>query len=252
MKKLYLLFLLLALGLTATAQFHPYRDVVYLNDGSVIKGQIRFTEPDSTLFIDTQYGCTFVYTKDQVLRYGFNQKESFQREKGFLLRSSISAGLLTNYEKQTYMGADMSMGLLYRTSPWYEIGLNCSYVLCTPDLSMNSLAIQLAQRVYFLNKPLAPFLDFNVGFPIGDLTNLPESNDNYYWYDHSGGFIRKWILLESGVGVITRDIDIAICFSLSPYYTEVSHTVSEWGEKVFVIKDLFTISLRFGYSFSLN
>ncbi|MDR1415024.1 MAG: hypothetical protein LBI96_04350 [Odoribacteraceae bacterium] len=71
MKKLFVLFLLLSGGLVVQAQQH-YRDVVYLKNGSVIRGTIVELVPDKLIKIEMADQSVFVYQLDEV--------ESFARE----------------------------------------------------------------------------------------------------------------------------------------------------------------------------
>lgn len=250
-----LLFLFLAVSLSATAQFRAFRDVVYLNDGSVIKGKIRFAEPDSTLFVDTQYGCTFTYTKDKVNHFELEWKKPFTREKGPVLRSSISGGLLACFDDKVSptLSADLSMDLFYRIGCWYEIGLDCNYILFYPDYSMNSLAVQLAQRCYFSRKPISPYLDLKIGVSGGRQNNLPESYESYYWYGdyYRMGVVNRGFMGELGVGLAVRNFDFALCAALSPYMREGFCYSSLYDTYFCSQTNYYTFSLRIGYSFPL-
>jgi hypothetical protein len=83
MKKVFMLFALIILGLSAFAQnYNNYQDVVYLKNGSVIKGIIIEQTPNVSLKIQTKDGSIFVYqmtevekmTKEQVSNQKNNPK----------------------------------------------------------------------------------------------------------------------------------------------------------------------------------
>jgi hypothetical protein len=66
MKKVFMLFALIILGLSAFAQNKEYRDVVYLKNGSVVKGVIMEQIPNQSLKIATADGSTFVFQMTEV------------------------------------------------------------------------------------------------------------------------------------------------------------------------------------------
>jgi TM2 domain-containing membrane protein YozV len=66
MKKVFILFVLIILGLSAFAQNKEYRDAVYLKNGSVIKGIIIEQIPNQSLKISTADGSTFVFQMTEV------------------------------------------------------------------------------------------------------------------------------------------------------------------------------------------
>jgi hypothetical protein len=62
-----MLFALIILGLSAFAQnYNNYQDVVYLKNGSVIKGIIIEQTPNVSLKIQTKDGSIFVYQMTEV------------------------------------------------------------------------------------------------------------------------------------------------------------------------------------------
>ena len=228
MKKTILLFLLLVVGLTSIAQSRHFRDVVYLNDSSSIKGRIHFEEPDSTLFVDTPYGCTFAYTKDKVQRYQLESQMPFQRHKGFVLQSSMAAG--ANF---SIWWGDASFGVLFRTGSIYSVGLgaNCLFAPINHVIDFEnkiyylfSINVYLDQRIYFSNKPTSPFLEIKAGLPCITYYLGP-----LYLYD-------KHFYGELDAGVSIRNIDLSFYVTTYDPYDFYS--------------TLFGI--RLGYSFPLN
>ena len=64
--RLILLSVLLILGVTMMAAQTVYRDVVYLKNGSVIKGTIVETIPEKSIKIETVDGNLFVYNLSDI------------------------------------------------------------------------------------------------------------------------------------------------------------------------------------------
>lgn len=246
MKRLLLL-LLVTISLSATAQFRPYRDVVYLNDSSVIKGNICFAEPDSTLCVDTKYGCTFVYTKDEVLRYELQPQI---RHKGFVLQSGMGIGDVINYDDMIPL--DISWGFKYRTGSLYSVGLNLKNQMLSKfvenagmDYSAASI-IQISQRLYFTRKPISPYCELNIGL------SLFHQELTYYYYhfpfsygitSFSGFFENAWYFFadrgtcDVEVGCSIRNLDVALNCGIGFYDNNIYSR---------------TISLRLGYSLPIK
>lgn len=245
MKRLLLL-LLVTISLSATAQFRPYRDVVYLNDSSVIRGNICFAEPDSTLCVDTKYGCTFVYTKDEVLRYELQPQV---RQKGFVLQSGMGIGDVIYYDDMIPL--DISWGFKYRTGSLYSVGLNVKnqmFAISAGDYSAASI-IQISQRLYLTRKPISPYCELNLG-----LSLFHQELTNYYYYHHypfSNGITSFSDFFENALGLFfggrgtcdveigcsIRDLDVALNCGLVFY--KHSHVLQ-------------TISLKLGYSLPIK
>ena len=230
MKKTIFLFLLLTVGLTSIAQSRHFRDVVYLNDSSIIKGRIHFEEPDSTLFIDTPYGCTFAYTKDKVQRYQLESQMPFQRHKGFVLQSSISGGCFV-FEDFFY---GVSIGLLYQIGSLYSIGLDGDYHIVLEGSGRRFNTVHLDQRLYFSRKPISPYLNSKIG-----VSTHYTLCSNYYQYNNAVDHSIDW---ELGIGLSIKSIDVTACFGNASFsiYTVFSEGADYYGV------------LRLGYSLPIK
>ena len=250
MRKILLL-LLVTVNLSATAQFRPYRDVVYLNDGSVIKGKIHFEEPDSTLFVDTPYGCTFAYTKDEVLRY---ELQPLIRHKGFVLQSGTSVGYNTGGDNHAPIVSDIYWGFKYRTGSLYSVGLNVKHQMFwmfTGNADRNistASSIQISQRLYFTRKPISPYCELNIGL---SLFRQGLSSTYYYqsvnsftgdftffgFFENAWYYFADWGTCHMEIGCSIRNLDVALNGGISFYRNNVG---------------FHTISLRLGYSLPIN
>ena len=254
MKKHLLLFLLLAIGFSASAQFRVGTDVVYLKDGSVIRGTIRFAEPDSTLFIDTNYGCTFVYSKSVVERFEMKEQKPFEREKGLKLQSSLAGGW---YVPNLVIGftSDVTIGLKYQVCNWYAVGLDFSWFFLFYPGIINTPALQLDQRFYFLQKPVSPYLELKFGSSFSFNVN-GECASGPTLYEESYGFKDCGWTGELGVGVSLRNVDLALCASVLPYKVlpvGLHHEpVIIFGYNNYDYDPIMGFSIRIGYTFPIK
>ena len=122
MKHLFVLFIALLLNVAAFAQV-PQRDVVYLKNGSIIRGLVVELVPDHQVKIATADGSIFVYPVSDVLRmekeddydfgpfsrryYRYNNHNPLQRRHGYV--GMVEGGLNLSLN-DGYMG-----GALYTT-----------------------------------------------------------------------------------------------------------------------------------------
>lgn len=253
----FLLLLLVTVSLSATAQFRPYRDVVYLNDSSVIRGKILFGEPDSTLFVDTPYGCTFAYTKDEVLRFELQPQV---RHKGFVLQSGTSVGYTKGYNLAPIV-SDIYWGFKYRTGSLYSVGLNVKHQMSwkftgNADMDISAASsIQISQRLYFTRKPISPYCELNIGLSLF----CQELSSTYYYqsvnsftgdftffgfFENAWYYFTDWGTCHIEIGCSIRNLDVALNGGISFYH----HTFGGFGYGI----GHHTISLRLGYSLPIN
>lgn len=243
MKKTIFLFLLLTVGLASIAQSRNFRDVIYLNDSSIIKGRIHFEGPDSTLFVDTPYGCTFAYTKDKVQRYQLESQMPFQRHKGFMLQSGVTVGK-NLFDVNACV--DVSFGLAYCFGSIYSLGIGGSCFLYpyrshSNDYFYNYFSIYLDQRLYFSRKPISPFLEIKTGLPV--VLQLVGPFDGYY-YSTFPPFYG-----ELGAGLSIRNIDMAICVA-GAINSIVTNSISIYTAPIHTAS--LYIGLRLGFSHLIN
>lgn len=266
MKKQLFLFLLLAFGISAYSQSNNGGGAVYLKDGGIVQGNIRFAEPDSTLFVDTQYGCTFVYPRSEVDHYEFRDQIPFKRNSGLKLRSSMAGGVGVamkqrenddDYSYYHYYGdddkliinglnMDMTIGLIYQVCDWYAAGMDLCFFFVTP--SYLSSAVLLDQRFVFSKKAVSPFVELKLGVSpnLRGLDLLHQNYYNMYYYEESSGLVNTWFTGEFAAGVAWKDMDFALCATHSPYKLHVYE-----GARHLVYR-LWGISLRVAYSIPLK
>ena len=197
MKKI-ILFLILAIAGIGVAAAQNYQEVVYLKNGSVIRGVIIEQIPNQSVKIQTSDGNIFVYelsqvekiTKEQVMapvqqRYTntYVPRERVVREpraslgpqdaflptpcyKGFFdFGYTVGVGdygegrvtMSTTHGAQIipylYIGAGMGFNYFYESGCW-------------------NLPIYADFRSNFLKGRITPFVDFRLGYSVGDASGL--------------------------------------------------------------------------------
>ena len=182
MKKLLLLCVLLGYSVLSIAQ--SYREVVYLKNGSVIKGLIVEQVPSESLKIQTSDGSLFVFQMDEVAKITkeeIGQVQSPKQEKIEL--AEIQEKKPIEYKKKGYRAfiepgfgfglEDDRDGLIFvQTSHGYQFN---PYFYFGGGMGLNiyfdnspRVPVFANFRVNILNKRTTPFVDLKVGVALFD------------------------------------------------------------------------------------
>ncbi len=255
MKKSILLLFSLIICIAVSAQSRVGKDAVYLKDGGVVRGNIRFADPDSTLYVDTNYGCTFVYSRSEVEHFELNEQSSFYRERGIKITSSLSGGIVF---EELDVASDVSLGFNYQFNDWYAAGLDFTWFFLFGKGFCQTPALQLDQRFYFLKKPISPFLELKLGWAIafvskGETSEGPVLYEEYYGYENYGR------TAELGLGVSLKNVDFCLCTSVSPYKHVHYGGHYDPVQAIFIYNynsgsyyECIGLSLRMNYSFPIH
>lgn len=186
MKKFYILLIILSSSLVAFAQQY-YQDVVYLKNGSIIRGTIIEQVPNKSIKIETADKNVFVYQFDEIeklskepvgrsRRNNYNNK-SFPKESGYIgiVDVGYAAGL-GNYGLD-FVNLTMIHG--YKFNPHFSLG---SGVGARYYHSADAVLIPLFMnfQVNFIKKPISPYFALSAGYsfnasadfePVGFLIN---------------------------------------------------------------------------------
>lgn len=203
MKHLIVLFFALLLNVTAAFAQVPQRDVVYLKNGSIIRGLVVELVPDHQVKIATADGSIFVYPVSDVLRmekeddydfgpfrrryYRYDNHNPLQRRHGYV--GMVEGGLNLSLN-DGYMG-----GALYTThgaqitDKWFVgVGWGCD------GSDEHTYSSFYADARYFFNKnksKVDPYLEFKLGYveDLDDGLDYYDANNSVYYYtegDFSG------------------------------------------------------------------
>jgi hypothetical protein len=173
-----LMVMLLMVATTASAQQRePMRDVVYLKNGSVIKGIITEQVPDSTLKIETSDGSLFVYPMSEVARItkevvstrdSFNKQLPTERYRTHGYKGFIETGY-------TVGTGDINLGRLefltthgYLVNPYFYIGAGMGWHYYT-SLESASAPFFIDARTYFRKGKVVPYAGLKLGYTVGEV-----------------------------------------------------------------------------------
>ena len=174
MKK-YLALLLFALITTVSFGQSNYQDVVYLKNGSIIKGTIIEQVPNKSIKIETADRSVFVYQMDEIEKL---TKEVIQGKSGGSLSNS---GLQSGYKGIVELGyqigtGDYGMDRLklniingYQINPYFSLGFGTGLRYYF-DAEAALIPVFADFRANFMNNKISPYLSLGVGYSF-DATN---------------------------------------------------------------------------------
>lgn len=215
MKRFFIyMFVLLISAATSMAMA---QDVVYLKNGSVIKGSVVEINPSKSLKIKTVDGSLFVYNMNEVDR--------IERENNSTISSNVSSDndeyLEPGFRGLIEIGPSFGLGDAeknYQFSMAFTGGYQINRLLfvgagVAPTLNLfdnewndeveTSFLIPIfsAVRVDFLNKKVTPFVNARIGYAI----NTKDTDfSSMYYYAGVGVRLRK-ISLGAGADIYSKD-----------------------------------------------
>lgn len=180
MKRIALLFLLsiLFLGISTHAQAQQTSrqvDVVYLKNGSIIRGQVISYSPDEGVRIQTADGSIFVYEADSLERITKETDDFWSSSPAEMRRQArrtlagykgfVDVGISSN-DCSFQLGT--SHGYQFNNYVYLGGGLGIHHYFDFED-DVFAVPVFLNFRVNFLNKRVTPLFDLKLGYSSGDL-----------------------------------------------------------------------------------
>lgn len=168
MKK-YLALLLFALITTVSFGQSNYQDVVYLKNGSIIKGTIIEQVPNKSIKIETADRSVFVYQMDEIEKL---TKEVIQGKSGGSLSNS---GLQSGYKGIVELGYQIGTGDYgldrlklniingYQINPYFSLGFGTGLRYYF-DAGAAFIPVFADFRANFMDNKISPYLSLGVGY----------------------------------------------------------------------------------------
>lgn len=219
-KALLIITMLMGISLYTFAQ--GYVDVVYLKNGSIIRGHVIEQTPNKDLKIKTYDGSIFVYEMSEVEKIKKEEK-SFNRRSGRVsnkpelrgYKGFVDAGYTFANDDFNSFGVSTTHGYQFNNYIFAGGGIGFQY-FHEPDLKI--VPIYGNFRVNFVKAKVAPFVDLKTGGTVGDYDGFYNSislglrislqkrtalnvmigytyqqlEESYYHYDSSWGDYYYW------------------------------------------------------------
>ena len=173
--------LLLFIGSIATSVAQNVQEIVYLKNGSVVRGVVVEQVPGVSLKIQTSDGSIFAYQMSEVVKI---TKESTKNKNGNTLNLNNNSGNESGYKGFIDLGYTIGVGdfgidrLELSTShgcqfnPYLYVGAGvaANYYF---DAEVIGMPIFAHVRGNILNNSISPYVDFRIGYsPLEDVQGL--------------------------------------------------------------------------------
>lgn len=169
------------------------KQVVYLKNGSVIKGEIVEQEyTNQEVKIKTTDGSIFVYKMSEIEKVSVEEKQNPFKDaflpapcyKGFLdFGYTIGVGDLG----ESRVALSMTHGIQF--TPYYFLGAGMGFNYYHKSALWN-MPFYVSSRVNFSKRKITPFLDLRIGYSAGEVKGLyfsPELGCNF-GFGYKAGF----------------------------------------------------------------
>jgi len=164
-------------------------DVVYLKNGSIIRGDILEVVPNETIKIKTSHGRTFVFKMEEVERAGkYKNEKVIPKPSGYFLMARLgpnirsfdtwdfSAGIINGIQVNQYI----SLGIGAEAAPYVYDEYNKSSIMFFP--------IFFDARFYNPKHVVQPMFSMQFGYSIaGNKKNGLNDNNGYYDFEPTTG-----------------------------------------------------------------
>lgn len=160
-----------------TLSAQNYQEVVYLKNGSVIRGTIIEQQPNVLLKIKTADGSIFVYPMNEVEKITKEERTNRRSEKSNRARSDVKGyrglvevGTIVNFRAsgtaidKGAFSATTSHGYQFNPHVFLGAGFGLDYHAAGGRLFVPLFA---DVRVNFLNRDITPFFGLKIGYAVG-------------------------------------------------------------------------------------
>jgi len=198
------------------ANCQQIREIIFLQNGSIIKGSI-IEEDENFIKVETCCGSLFVFKRSEISNIEparISDRAPIIRDKGFL--SYYSTGILLG---SSVNAKQAPLSILtefdYRFIPYFAAGISAGYE------ALNESTIPLAVNL----KALYPLATQTLFFGISGGYNFSVENpDNYIYEEHNGGGL---FTIEAGIQIHLSNNN-GFFIAAGYRYNELHYKVMDW------------------------
>lgn len=200
MRVLIILIVTFVLGVS-NAQAQKKQDVVFLQNGSEIRGERLPALDSATVRIRTQDGSIWVFEQSKVLKIEMRTKYKVKREvtpskSGYF--NTTSLGILAGSNTQNGPAVSLNMVNGYRINQHFSVGIGTG--LESYEIGLAPLFLE--GKYYLMEKPFSPFLGVQSGYGIPldnyELSTGKKANKGGVMLGTTIGF-RKYLTSQVGL-----------------------------------------------------
>ena len=168
MKKLITILFFMLVTTLSFAQGN-YQDVVYLKNGSIIKGVIVEQVPNKSIKIETSGGSVFVYTMDEIEKLTREQLKEESVVSSNLPKGSIELGYQIGSGDYKFDRLKLNFISSYEVSPQFLMGYGLGFRFYF-DQDVALMPFLADFKYNFEGASVTPFLALSMGYSF-DITN---------------------------------------------------------------------------------
>lgn len=222
--------LLLSISIFSYAQ-NQLQDVVYLKNGSIIRGTVVNMVPNETLRIQTLDGSTFVYQMNEVEKITKEQPVN-QTRNSFRPFGGNVASFKPGYEGSADLGYTVGTGTWslnrfefntshgYRFNPYFYLGAGLGFhYYHEADGTLMPLFVDA--RADLMSGNIVPFVDLRAGYSIS--LSSDEISDGGAYLSPSVGvrfFAQKKVNMNVSIGYSCQWLKVYYGYGYNVLYTE--------------------------------
>jgi len=183
----------------AFAQSSGSSDVVYLNDGSVLRGEITEYRPGGAVKLTIPNGNTVDIPASMVARVEIgmipeekNQKPMRSGEKNmvsdgtrFYLMGSLLMPRNNNFIHSDVPGISIHAGAIHRPVPWYGLGIMTGVDVYEPGMGRATIPVYATGIINLADETNSPFVRGGLGW------SFPVTSSQSETFDNKGGIFAQ-------------------------------------------------------------
>ncbi len=211
-----LLVLFLIIGSITVSIAQNVQEVVYLKNGSVVRGSVIEQVPNVSLKIQTADGSVFAYQMSEVdkitkeeSRYVGRNYSPFNNHSGNDIgyRGYIDLGYTLGTGIFALDRIELTTSHGYQLIPYLFVGAGAGLSYYS-DLESFALPIFANVRAYILDNSISPYVDLKIGYSVLDLKGFymnPSIGCKVYAFNVSAGYAlqkqKEWDINRGGISL---------------------------------------------------
>ena len=211
-----LLVLFLIIGSITVSIAQNVQEVVYLKNGSVVRGSVIEQVPNVSLKIQTADGSVFAYQMSEVdkitkeeSRYVGRNYSPFNNHSGNDIgyRGYIDLGYTLGTGIFALDRIELTTSHGYQLIPYLFVGAGAGLSYYS-DLELFALPIFANVRAYILDNSISPYVDLKIGYSVLDLKGFymnPSIGCKVYAFNVSAGYAlqkqKEWDINRGGISL---------------------------------------------------
>jgi hypothetical protein len=182
MKTFTLIFFSL-LCIAAYAQTPQPNKIVYLKDGSNVKGTVTVNDADGTVMVVDRYNETHYYQKNMVAKIddaALHERPYNLKSQGYICNVELGGtDIMAKDNGSNISSFTLNVVNSYLFSPFVSLGMGVGTELSNSGYSMEMLSLYANTRIYFIRSNISPF--FNADFGYNGMFMKYSLYNNYYY-----------------------------------------------------------------------